>query len=55
MMFDFLGNGDESCRKAHDAIMHAIEAVLIDGPHTPDLGGKATTADVGKAIASAVA
>jgi len=55
MMFDFLGNGDESCRKAHDTIMEAVEAVLLDGPHTPDLGGKATTADVGKAIANAVA
>jgi tartrate dehydrogenase/decarboxylase/D-malate dehydrogenase len=55
MMFDFLGNGDESCRKAHDNIMSAIESVLLEGPHTPDLGGKAKTADVGKAIMQAVA
>jgi len=55
MMLDFLGNGDASCRKAHDAIMDAIEAVLVEGPHTPDLGGKAKTGDMGKAIAEAVA
>jgi tartrate dehydrogenase/decarboxylase/D-malate dehydrogenase len=55
LMFDFLGNGDEGCSKAHDAIMAAVESVLIDGPHTPDLGGTAKTADVGKAIADAVA
>ena len=34
--------------------MRAIEAVLADGPKTPDLGGKATTQELGKAIAEAV-
>ncbi len=52
-MLDFLGH-----RQAHDAIVVAIEMVLdpaIGGPKTPDLGGTATTADLGRAIASAVA
>jgi tartrate dehydrogenase/decarboxylase / D-malate dehydrogenase len=55
LMLDFLGNGNQGCRKAHEAIMDAIEAVLRDGPHTPDLGGQASTSDVGRAIAEAVA
>jgi tartrate dehydrogenase/decarboxylase/D-malate dehydrogenase len=29
----------------------AIENVLQEGPKTPDLGGKASTADLGKAVA----
>ncbi|MEN9384455.1 MAG: D-malate dehydrogenase [Pseudomonadota bacterium] len=48
MMLDFLG-----CKPAHDAVLQAIEAALDpanDGPRTPDLGGKATTRDVGLAI-----
>ncbi len=54
MMLDFLGQGTGPCRAAHDAIMAAIEAVLLDGPHTPDLQGKADTTEVGKAIAAAI-
>jgi tartrate dehydrogenase/decarboxylase/D-malate dehydrogenase len=54
MMLDFLGNGTDNTKKAHDAILDAIEAVLVEGPHTPDLGGKAKTSDIGKAIADAV-
>ena len=36
------------------AIVRAIEAVLADkaAPRTPDIGGKATTAELGKAIAA---
>jgi tartrate dehydrogenase/decarboxylase/D-malate dehydrogenase len=51
LMLDFLGNGSGPCRAAHDAIVRAIEAVLRDGPRTPDLGGTASTTDVGAAIA----
>jgi tartrate dehydrogenase/decarboxylase/D-malate dehydrogenase len=43
--------------QAHDAILAAIEAVLAPGsgaPMTPDLGGRASTQDVGLAIAQAV-
>ena len=54
MMLDFLGNGDASCRAAHDAIVKAVETVLVSGPLTPDLGGTANTTDVGQAIAAAL-
>ena len=53
MMLDFLGHRD-----AHDAVIRAIETVLdpaSGGPKTPDLGGRATTSDVGRAIAEAAA
>ena len=36
------------------AIVKAIEQCLADGPRTPDVGGKATTEDMGKAIAAAI-
>jgi tartrate dehydrogenase/decarboxylase/D-malate dehydrogenase len=46
LMLDFLGQ-----REAHDAILRAIEQVLKDGPRTRDLGGCASTTEVGEAIA----
>jgi tartrate dehydrogenase/decarboxylase/D-malate dehydrogenase len=52
IMLDYLGY-----RSAHDAVMQAIESVLqpaSGGPRTPDLGGTASTADVGRAIAEAL-
>ena len=49
LMLDFLGQ-----REAHDAIVSAIERVLVDGPRTGDLGGRASTTDMGKAIAELV-
>jgi len=49
LMLDFLGERD-----AHDAILRAIEQVLAQGPRTADLGGKASTAEMGKAIATLV-
>lgn len=49
MMLDFLGH-----RAAHDAILAAIEQTLAEGPHTGDLGGKASTDAVGKAVAERV-
>jgi tartrate dehydrogenase/decarboxylase/D-malate dehydrogenase len=52
MMLDFLGHKD-----AHDAVLTAIEKVLAagqDAPRTPDLGGRASTADVGRAIEQAL-
>lgn len=52
MMLDFLGNGDARYKAAHDAIMQAIEHVLVAGPRTPDMGGTANTADLGLAIAA---
>ena len=50
MMLDFLGYP-----QAHDAILTAIEEVLVHGPKTPDLGGTARTSEVGQAIAAVVA
>ena len=50
MMLDHLGE-----RGAHDRILKSIEAVLADGSvKTPDLGGRATTKDMSKAIAAAM-
>ena len=55
LMLDFLTHGEGSGRAAHDAILRAIEATLADGPRTRDLGGEASTTDVGLAIADRVA
>ena len=49
MMLEHLGHKD-----AHDAILAAIEQVTEHGPRTPDMGGKASTADVGRAVAEAL-
>ncbi|MDF0607035.1 tartrate dehydrogenase [Neisseriaceae bacterium TC5R-5] len=49
MLLDFLGE-----RAAHDAIVQAIEHVLQTGPRTPDIGGSASTQEMGTAIAHAV-
>jgi len=49
MMLDFLGYP-----QAHDAIVRAIETVLVEGPRTPDMGGTASTTDLGKAVAEAL-
>lgn len=55
MMLEFLGQENEQFKKAHDVILHAIETVLVKGPITRDLGGKASTAEVGSAINQLVA
>ncbi|KND59094.1 Tartrate dehydrogenase Tartrate decarboxylase D-malic enzyme [Candidatus Burkholderia verschuerenii] len=55
MMLDFLAHSKGPGRDAHDAILAAIEATLKDGPRTGDLGGKANTEEVGRAIAERVA
>ena len=49
MMLDHLGEQD-----AAGAIFKAIEKVLANGPKTRDIGGSASTEEVGKAIAAAV-
>jgi tartrate dehydrogenase/decarboxylase/D-malate dehydrogenase len=49
LMLDFLGQRD-----AHDAILRAIEQVLAQGPRTADLGGTASTTEMGKAVATLV-
>ena len=52
LMLEHLGHAD-----AGAAVVRAIETVLTDkaAPRTPDIGGKATTAALGKVIADAVA
>jgi tartrate dehydrogenase/decarboxylase/D-malate dehydrogenase len=50
MMMNHLGHPE-----AGRAILDAIEIVLARGPRTPDMGGKATTYDVGKAVAEIIA
>jgi tartrate dehydrogenase/decarboxylase/D-malate dehydrogenase len=50
MMLEHLGQAEAAA-----AIVTAIETTLADGScHTPDLGGKATTAEVGQAIAERI-
>ena len=49
MMLEHLGH-----REAAEAVVLAIERVLREGPRTPDLGGRASTEDVGKAVAGAL-
>ena len=42
-------------REAHDTVMTAIETVLREGKQlTRDMGGKANTIELGKAIAAAI-
>ncbi len=48
-MLNFLG-----CTEAHDAMLSAIETVLANGPRTPDLGGTASTTEMGEAIAALI-
>jgi tartrate dehydrogenase/decarboxylase/D-malate dehydrogenase len=51
MMLEHLGE-----TAAHDNILRAIERVIGDERvRTPDLGGKATTAEMTKAVAAALA
>src|SRR5690349_22248530 len=49
MMLEHLGHADAAA-----ALLRGIERALADGARTPDLGGKATTLELGKAIAEAV-
>ena len=50
-MLDHLGHADAAA-----AVVRAIEGVLADpqAPRTPDMGGKATTVELGQAIAAAI-
>jgi tartrate dehydrogenase/decarboxylase/D-malate dehydrogenase len=49
MMLDHFGHKD-----AAEAVVRAIETVLTEGPRTRDIGGTASTQEIGKAIAEAV-
>ncbi|CAN7509654.1 tartrate dehydrogenase [Massilia sp. LjRoot122] len=50
MMLEFLGYKD-----AHDALVRAMEHCLVNGPRTPDMGGTASTTEVGKALSEYLA
>jgi len=52
MMLEFLAEQDPAYAAAARDLNAAIEAVLQEGPHTPDLGGTASTTEMGKAIAA---
>ena len=49
MLLQHLGHQD-----AAQAIVAAVETVLVEGPRTPDVGGKAKTPEMGAAIADAL-
>jgi tartrate dehydrogenase/decarboxylase / D-malate dehydrogenase len=49
MMLEHLGHPD-----AADAIVKGIETILMEGPRTRDIGGTASTDQVGMAIAAAI-
>jgi tartrate dehydrogenase/decarboxylase/D-malate dehydrogenase len=54
---DLVGRADAAVPRraeAHDAILAAIEQVLRDGPRSRDLGGSASTTEMGQAIAALV-
>ena len=50
MMLQHLGY-----QQAHDTIVRAIESVTGNGPRTRDMGGDASTSEVGSAVAQAIA
>ncbi len=49
LMLEHLGHPEAAAD-----IMRAIEQVIVSGPHTPDMKGKASTSEVGAAVAEAV-
>ena len=49
LMLEHLGHP-----KAAADIVRAVEQVILDGPHTPDMKGKASTSQVGAAVAEAI-
>ena len=57
MLLEWLGarHGRDDLSAAAAAFNAAVDAVLADGAnHTPDFGGSANTADVGRAVAAAI-
>jgi tartrate dehydrogenase/decarboxylase/D-malate dehydrogenase len=49
MMLEHLGHPEAAAD-----ILRAIERVIIEGPHTPDMKGKASTSEVGAAVAETI-
>ncbi|MFC7459512.1 tartrate dehydrogenase [Hydrogenophaga defluvii] len=55
LMLQHLGQGNAAHEAAAAHIVRCIEDVIATGPRTRDMGGTANTAEVGQAIAAAVA
>ena len=60
LMLEFLGQSlsaeeQKPYQQAHDSIVKCIEQVLATGPRTRDLGGKASTSEMGEAISQLLA
>ena len=49
LMLEHLGHPEAAAD-----VVRAIERVIVEGPHTPDMKGKASTSEVGAAVANAV-
>ena len=49
LMLEHLGHPEAAAD-----VVRAIERVIVEGPHTPDMKGKASTREVGAAVADAV-
>ena len=49
LMLEHLGHA-----QAAADVVRGIERVIVEGPHTPDIKGRASTAEVGAAVAEAV-
>jgi len=49
LMLEHLGHADAAA-----AVVRAIERVIVTGPHTPDMKGRASTMEVGAAVADAL-
>jgi tartrate dehydrogenase/decarboxylase/D-malate dehydrogenase len=49
LMLEHLGHAEAAAE-----IVRAIERVIIEGPHTPDMKGKASTSELGGAVAEAI-
>ncbi len=45
MLLDHFGQHERA-----EVVRRAVKGVLTDGPHTPDLGGKASTVEVGRVV-----
>ncbi len=49
LMLEHLGHAEAAAD-----IVRAVERVVLEGPHTPDMKGSASTGEVGAAVAEAV-
>ncbi|PAF43893.1 tartrate dehydrogenase [Helicobacter sp. 11S03491-1] len=54
LMLEFLDNAEGIYKKGAQAILQAIQKVIKEGVKTPDMGGKATTSEVGDSICEVI-